>query len=138
MMLAEASNQFMGQWIFSGMAILGTVGVSLAILAYFATRRDVDSISINIVDLTKQLTRQNEINEKRVSIIHDRLNPLETSVGRLEGSADAFEKSFEKFTRMIESTSRTNNETILAFTRSLDTYANLVDRSLRERDQHRA
>jgi len=133
MILAEATNEFAGQWIFLGMAVLGTIGVALAILAYFATRRDVDTLSDNITTLTSNISRLNEIGEARISSIHDRLNPLETEIGRLQGASDSFEKSFEKFTRMIEATARANNDTIGAFTRSLDTFANIIDRSLRER-----
>jgi len=135
MMLAEATNEFAGQWIFIGMAVLGTIGVALAILAYFATRRDVDTLSDNITTLTNGITHLNEIGEARISSIHDRLNPLETQIGRLQGASDSFEKSFEKFTRIIEANAHARDETISAFTRSLDTFANIVDRSLRERDK---
>ncbi len=119
MLLAEASNEFTGQWILVGIAVLGAIGILLAILAYFATRRDVDELSVDIRTLTTTLARQNEINEKRSAVLHDRLNVLDVDVGELKGSTRAFENSFEKFTRIIESTSRANQETIKAFTQSL-------------------
>jgi phage shock protein A len=134
MILAEASNEFTGQWVFAGLAILGGIGVILAIIAYFATAREMATVTTSIQDLTNTLSKQNQINEERAAEIHGRINPLEAKVGELKGATEAHEKSFEKFTRVIESTSRASNETITAFTRSLDTFASVVERSTRERN----
>ena len=134
MILAEASNEFMGQWVFVAIAVIGGIGIILGIAAYFATAREVSTVTTSLDELTKALAKQNELNEARALEIHLRINPLEAKVGELKGQADAFDKSFEKFTRVIEATSRASNETINAFTRSLDTFASVVERSTRERN----
>jgi NAD/NADP transhydrogenase beta subunit len=134
--LADASNEFTGQWVIVAIAVVGAIGIILAIAAYFATSRELSGVVQSIDNLTGTLADQNKINEERASELHARINPLEAEVGRLQGSSEAFDKSFEKFTRIIEATSRGSNETIAAFTRSLDTFANVVERSMRERERH--
>ena len=133
MFLADASNEFTGQWVVVAIAVVGGVGVILAIAAYFATSRELTTVVNSIDTLTKTLAQNNKDNEDRASEIHGRLNPLAERIGHVEGRAQAFEMAFEKFTRVIEATSRGSNETIIAFTRSLDTFATVVDRSTRER-----
>lgn len=135
MLFADASNEFTGQWLMVAIAVIGGIGILLAIAAYFATSRELETVTNNISDLNDSIKRLNEVNEQRAAEIHNRLNPLELKVGTLQGATDSFEKSFEKFTRIIEATSRANNDTITAFTRSLDTFANVVERSMRERSK---
>lgn len=135
MMLADATNEFMGQWVVVAIAVIGAIGIILAIAAYFATSRELGSVVSSLDSLTKTLADQNRENEKRAKEIHDRINPLCERVSNTEGKIDAFEMSFEKFTRMIESNSRANNETITAFTRSLDTFARVLDKESRKGPQ---
>lgn len=135
MMLADATNEFMGQWVVVAIAVIGAIGIILAIAAYFATSRELGSVVSSLDSLTKTLADQNRENEKRAKEIHDRINPLGERVSNTEGKIDAFEMSFEKFTRMIESNSRANNETITAFTRSLDTFARVLDKESRKGPQ---
>lgn len=133
MLLAEASNEFAGQFWYMIAAGVGIIVGLIAVASYFATSREVDKMSKALDDLASQIIALNAANESRASDIHDRLNPLQVEVGELRGSTESFEKSFEKFTRVIEASSRANNETISAFTRSLDTFASVVERSVRER-----
>ena len=131
-MIADASNEFAGQWVYVATAVIGALGIILGIGAYFATSREVQKLSEDMADINKMLQRQNEVGEERAKELHERVNPLEGTVGRLEGRTEAFEMAFEKFTRIIQSTSTQNNETITAFTRSLDTFA----RILSDRNHH--
>lgn len=133
MIFAEATNESAGNFWFLLIGGSAIVLALIAIASYFATSREVDKVGTALDKLGDVIGDLNKTNEQRAHEIHLRLNPLESTVGELKGSSDAFEKSFEKFTRIIEATSRANNETISAFTRSLDTFANVVERSTRER-----
>ena len=137
LMLADATNEFAGQWLVIAIAVIGAIGIILAIAAYFATSRELTAVVASLDGLTRTLAKQNEKNEERAADIHSRLNPIAELVRKNEGKIEAFELSFEKFTRIIESNSRVSNDTIAAFTGSLDTFASVVERSTRERNNYK-
>ncbi len=85
MILAEATNEFTGAWVIVAIAVIGAIGVLLAIAAYFATSRELSSVVESIQELNQTLAKQNEINENRAKEIHNRINPLESMVGELKG-----------------------------------------------------
>ncbi len=131
MMLAEANNEFTGAWVFVAIAVVGGLGVILMIAAYFATSRELTTVTSSVDALTKTITESNQTNEQRAAEIHGRLNPVAELCAENKGKIAAFEMSFEKFTRVIESNSRTNNDTIRAFTESLQTFAKVLDQNSR-------
>lgn len=132
--LADASNDFAGQWLYLvGSIVTQIVIAGVMVLSFFATKREMDQLSDQVRELTEALAEQSNISEDRAVKIHNRLNPIGERLGTMEGKVQAFEMSFEKFTRIIESTSRQSNETINAFTRSLDTFASVIS----ERNHHR-
>jgi uncharacterized DUF497 family protein len=108
---AEASNSFTGQWFLVAIAALGgLVGVA-GLFQMFATSREV-------VKLEERLDRAEE---GRSQVIAE--------VGEIKGQLIAFNDTFEKFTRIIEATSSSRDETITTFTRALETFARVVDRN---------
>lgn len=126
--------------------VLGVATVLLmlvGVIAYFATHRDVERIEKQmavadgdrkqILDkLDSAETRLDRSNESRMSAIHSRINPLEQQVAHNSGQMDAFTDSFEKFTRIIESTSRQRDDQINAFTKALETFARVLDERKRQ------
>jgi biopolymer transport protein ExbB/TolQ len=135
MILADATNEFAGQWLFITIAAVLSLVAIFSVVGYFATSRELAATASALDDLAKSVRRQNEINEDRAADLHSRINPLSDRVSKCEGTLNAFEMGFEKFTRIIESNARVNNETLNAFTRSLDTFATVVERSARERSK---
>ena len=133
MMFADATNEFAGQWVLIAIAVVVGIAAILGVMAYFATSRELATVVATVDELTKTIAESNRQNELRAGDIHDRLNPIAERVSKNEGTLAAFEMGFEKFTRIIESNARVNNETLNAFTRSLDTFATVVERSTRER-----
>lgn len=133
-LLADASNEFTGQWLYVALGIALAVAAVMGIVGYFATSREVSALGDDLKDLTAQLMKQNELNENRASEIHSRVNSLEATTGRLEGKMEAFEQSFRNFTEIIRSTSGASNQTISAFTQSLDTFARIIS----DRNNHRS
>jgi len=134
MMLAEASNAFTGEWIYAAAAIIGLI---IAVGSYFATRREVDELKKQFSETNKELralldrldaseTRLDRSNESRISGLHNRLNPLEVKVAHSDGQMEAFAESFEKFTRIIEATSRQRDDQVRAFTDALTTFATVL------------
>ncbi len=55
--------------------------------------------------------------------MHNRLNPLEITIANLQGQMTAFTTSFDKFTRIIEATSRAREDQTAAFIQALNTFA---------------
>ena len=135
MILAEASNAFVGEWVYGAAAIIGLL---IAVGSYFATRREVDDLKEELGSLRNELrelldkmdkaeTRLDRSNEARISGLHNRVNPLEVKVAHADGQMEAFAESFEKFTRIIEATSRQRDDQINAFTRALETFASVLE-----------
>jgi uncharacterized DUF497 family protein len=110
-MLAEASNSFTGQWFLVAIAALGgLVGVA-GLFQMFATSREVVKL------------------EERLDRAEEGRNQVIAEVGEIKGQLIAFNDTFEKFTRIIEATSSSRDETITTFTRALETFARVVDRN---------
>ena len=131
MLLAEATNEFAGQWVFIAIAVVVGIATILGVAAYFATSRELTTVVDTMDALTKTIAESNRINEERAADIHGRLNPIAELVAENKGKIAAFEMSFEKFTRVIESNARANNDTIRAFTQSLETFARVLDQNSR-------
>jgi len=131
MLLAEATNEFAGQWVFIAIAVVVGIATILGVAAYFATSRELTTVVDAMDTLTKTIAESNRLNEQRAKDLHDRLNPIAERVSNNEGKIEAFELSFEKFTRVIEANARASNDTIRAFTQSLETFARVLDQNSR-------
>jgi len=101
MMIAEATNEFAGQWVFIAIAVVVGIATILGVAAYFATSRELTTVVDTMDALTKTIAESNRINEERAADIHGRLNPIAELVAENKGKIAAFEMSFEKFTRDI-------------------------------------
>lgn len=136
-LLAEATNDFTGQWFYVAFAAIGGAVGIVGIISFFATRREVDEIkqrldkqdsatelmSKSIEDGYRRIDRSDEA---RISGIHIRLNPLETRAAKMEGQLEAFTMTFEKFTRIIEANGRADREQTSAFIQALNTFATVL------------
>lgn len=141
--ISNATNAEIGLWIMIAFGLLQGISILVGLLGYFATKSEVKKMDERITaleldarnrpermaEMQRQLDRSSEA---RISGVHNRLNPMENATAHLEGEMQAFNLGFDKFTRIIEATSHASNDTLTAFTRALDTFANVVDRNSRE------
>lgn len=124
MLLAEATNEFWGQWMIVALGIIGGLGGLAAIASYFATSRELTSIEIRVTkieDEQKEDRRNNEIHasdrsktifnkiEDTRDKIENRLNPLVENTAGLKAGQEAFTTSFTNFTAVMQELIRSNN-----------------------------
>lgn len=134
----SAPPEFTGNWVFVSIMVLQAISLLFGLAGYVATRREVDKMDARLLkleqDALERPERMNEManrldrsDEARISGIHNRLNPMEKELARNTGHQEAFTQSFEKFTRIIEATSRQRDDQINAFTRALETFASVLE-----------
>lgn len=109
--LAEATNNFTGQWLYVALAVIGGLVGIAGLFQMFATSREVTKL------------------EERLDKAEEGRNQVIAEVGEIKGQLIAFNDTFDKFTRIIEATSSSRDETITTFTRALETFARVVDRN---------
>jgi len=133
--LADASSAFLGQWILVAATVI-TLLVGLGTIAsYFATRGEVTDLKLRMQNMDALVEKVRADGSQRGKDLHNRIDPLELGMGRIEGQLSAFNLTFEKFTRIIESTSHARDEQIRAFTSALETFASIIANQNRERDR---
>lgn len=110
---AEASNSFTGQWFLIALAAVGGLAGVAGLFQMFATSREVAKL------------------EERLDRAEEGRNTVIAEVGEVKGQLIAFNETFERFTRIIETTSTSRDETLTTFTRALETFAAVVDRNNR-------
>lgn len=117
---AQAPDTFTGQWWAVAMVAIGAVVGLFTIIAYFATKRDVetlekrldsqdaaiallatklDSSAENIGTLESEMTRQGE---RRSTALHNRINPLVENTAALKAGLEAHNENFRNFTEIIK------------------------------------
>jgi len=111
--IAEANNAFAGQWLYVALAVIGGLVGIAGLFQMFATSREVTKL------------------EERLDKAEQGRNQVIAEVGEIKGQLVAFNDTFEKFTRIIESTSSSRDETLTTFTRALETFATVVERGNR-------
>lgn len=127
-LLAEASNEFVGQWVLVAATVISILVALATIASYFATRSEVNDLKMRMHNLDLLIEKIRSDGSQRGKDLHDRIDPLDSGIGRIQGQLEAFNSSFEKFTRIVEATSRARDEQISAFTRALETFATVITR----------
>jgi hypothetical protein len=121
---AEASNSFVGQWFIVAIAAVGSIGGLIGIFMLFATSRELErQITANTRETDRLEARLQEAEAGRSKVLAD--------MGEIKGQLIAFNAAFAGFIDAIRETSAARDETIKAFTSSLETFANVVDRNNR-------
>jgi F0F1-type ATP synthase membrane subunit b/b' len=89
MMLADTSDAFTGQWVVVMAGAVACLAAVMAIVSYFATRREVDSIEGRVTKIEDQLKeterRLDEKAEKRAVHLHNRVNHINSGINRIAG-----------------------------------------------------
>ncbi len=112
LLIADASNAAVGQWINIATGVLGGIGGLAAVASWFATRRELESIAervkaseVDIVairqDAKNDLTELLKAGEERAEKLHIRMNPIATNTAEMKGQMSAFTQSFDNFTQLI-------------------------------------
>jgi hypothetical protein len=111
-MLAEATNLQIGDWVVAGFAVINGLGALGALVAFFATRREVQEIDRRVivmetamVDVRAAMAKDKvdliSNGEDRSSRLHRRIDPLIENTAALKASHEAFTESFKNFTNIL-------------------------------------
>jgi hypothetical protein len=95
---AEASNAFTGQWIYAAAAFFG---LFIAVGSYFATRREVDDLKVEVRTLREELKADREATilsgDRRSSVLHNRINPLVENTAAIKAGQEAQTEALKDF-----------------------------------------
>lgn len=139
MILAEASNEFTGQFIYAGAAIIGLL---VGIGSYFATRREVESIEKRVSGVEGKIEEHYQKNQEHASArsatifaaiekqrdqLSARIDPLIENTAALKAGQEAQTHALTRFTDvMVELVREKKSET--------DAVAGIVDKLIREKN----
>lgn len=117
MLLAEATNEFYGQWLIVGLGVIAGLGGIASIAGYFATRREMVALEkrVSTIEIDQKDDRRNseihasersktifsEIKDTREKL-ENRINPLVENTAALKASHEAFTNSFINFTNVMQ------------------------------------
>lgn len=117
MLLADMSPAQLGNWVIIAFAVFSGLGSLGGLVAFFATRREVQEIDRRtgenekaIVDIRAEMnTSTLELiasGERRSESLHRRIDPLVENTAALKAGQEAFCKSFDNFSTIIAAQQR--------------------------------
>jgi len=112
---AEATSQEVGIWIIIAICVVNGLGALGGVVAFFATRREVQEIDRRLINAETGIVNiREEIadtkielmanGERRSESLHRRIDPLVENTAALKAGSQAFTESFQNFVTVLTRT----------------------------------
>lgn len=84
-MIAEVGNNFMGQYVFATLAVIGGIGGVLAIASFFATRAEVQDLKVRQAGTEQLIEKLRTEGSSRGKHLHNRIDRTNRLLDRIAG-----------------------------------------------------